>query len=240
MLNDDTAIIIPARIGSQRLHRKLLRSIGDSTIIEWVVQAAFKTGLKNIFVATDSQDIASKLKDYPVRTIMTESTHSSGTDRIHEALSKIDNTEIKYVINLQGDMPFIDSNIILEVIKRLKSTSYEIITPITKIDPKTAKSQSNVKVVVDKFDRAIYFSRSLIPSSAKEFLYHIGIYGFTKLSLDKFVHTPPSSLEQTEKLEQLRAIENGMLIGVCYVDDIPISVDTQEDLDKAISFFNNK
>ncbi len=235
----DVAIIIPARLGSQRLANKPLKMIGDLTMIEHVVKQVQKTGVANLYVATDSEEIASKAQRVGGKYIMTDSDCLSGTQRVYQAFKKLPNHDsINYILNVQGDMPFVDSQAISEVIENLKNSGRDIVTPVTKVDLETISGDSNVKVIIDNNNKALYFSRSLIPHGATEFLYHVGIYGFTALALEKFANLPASYLENTEKLEQLKALENGMDIGVCYVDNVPISVDTAEDLEKAIKFYN--
>lgn len=237
-MHSDVAIIIPSRLDSVRLIKKPLQTIGNISMIEHVLRQVHATGLKNIFVATDSRAIAQKVTNYGGQFILTKPHCPSGTDRVYEAFQCIhDNHNIDYILNVQGDMPFIEPETIITVIENLKKSNYEIVTPVAKIDRQLASSNSNVKVVTDSNNRALYFSRSLIPHGASEFLYHIGIYGFRKTALKKFVTLPPSSLEQSEKLEQLRALENNMSIGICYVNNIPISVDTEEDLNQAIAFY---
>lgn len=234
----DVAIIIPSRLGSERLFQKPLKLIGNYTMIEHMVRQVKKTEVENIFVATDSELIAEKVVESGGRYIMTSPNCLSGTDRVYEAVQALSNDRIEYVINVQGDMPFIEPEAILSVIGKLKNSNFGIVTPVTKVDINLAQSESNVKVVVDNQSRALYFSRSPIPHFAKEFLYHIGVYGFRKNYLESFMKLPQSFLEKNENLEQLRAIENNMDIGICYVEDVPISVDTSEDLNKAIEFYN--
>ncbi len=133
-------------------------------------------------------------------------------------------------------MPFIDEAIIPKIIEGLKTGRFDIMTSVVKVGKDIAGSPSNVKVVIDKNNKALYFSRSLVPSGASEFLYHVGIYGFKAPLLEKFVLLEQSENEKSENLEQLRALDNGMTIGVCYSNEIPISVDTKEDLAKARDF----
>jgi len=120
----------------------------------------------------------------------------------------------------------------------LKTGEYDIVTSGVKIGRDIAQSESNVKVVVDKQGRALYFSRSMIPHGGEEFLYHVGIYGFKSQALEKFIKLEQSNYEICEKLEQLRALENGMKIGVCVSDEIPLSVDTKDDLEKANLYYS--
>ncbi len=237
-MHSDVAVIIPSRLGSVRLENKPLKTIGTMTMIEHVLSQVQQTGLKNIFVATDSEEIAEKVSNLGGQVIFTSPECQSGSDRVYEALNSItDHQNIEYVVNVQGDMPFIEPESIITVIETLKAGRHDIMTPVVKVGIEIANSNSNVKVITDHNDKALYFSRSLIPHGASEFLYHVGIYGFRKAALTKFMSLPPSSLELTEKLEQLRALQNNMSIGVCYVNNIPISVDTQGDLEKAIEFY---
>lgn len=239
--HSDVAIIIPSRLGSVRLARKALEMIGNHTMVEHVARQVKKTGLANIYVATDSQLIADKVTASGVEYIMTSDQTSSGTDRVHEAFQLLANRHsINYIINVQGDMPFVDPATILQVINSLKASPYGIMTPAVKVKLEAVTSSDTVKIVVANNDRALYFSRSLIPHGASEFLYHIGIYGFRKDTLEQFKRIPPSKLEQSEKLEQLRALENNIDIGICYVPNIELSVDVQADLDKARAIHDRK
>lgn len=234
----DVAVIIPSRIGSSRLANKALEVIGDKPMIEHVYSNVAKLGLRHLYVATDSDKISNIIQNIGGKTILTSESCPSGTDRVYEALNKIsDHNKISYVVNVQGDMPFINHHTVLDVIKLLKTSNADITTPVSKVTPEEAYGDSNVKVVIGHDDHALYFSRSMIPHNAIEYFYHVGIYGYTTSALERFVALPSSLLEQTEKLEQLRALENGMKIAVCYTNDIPISVDTIEDLENARSFY---
>jgi len=240
-MHSDVAIIIPSRIGSQRLFEKPLQPIGEFSMIEHVLRQTQLTDLKHIYVTTDSKAIAEKVAQQNGQFIYTDENCPSGTDRVFQAFQKIsDNHNINYILNVQGDMPFVEPEVILNVIESLKKSDYGIMTPVTKVEIEVADSASNVKVITDHQGKALYFSRSLIPHGASEFLYHVGIYGFRKEALIKFMELPISSLEKSEKLEQLRALQNGISIGVCYVDNVPISIDTQEDLDKALAFYSSQ
>ncbi len=242
-MHSDVAIIIPSKLNSVRLYHKPLQLIGNISLIEHVVQQVQLTGLKNIFVALDDQSIADKIAHYDCKAIFTTDNCRCGTDGVYEAFKAIQkDNNFNYIVNVQGDMPFIEPESIITIINNMKSTNCDIVTAAVKVDINIANSNSNsnVKVVVDNHDRALYFSRSIIPFGAREFLYHVGIYGFHKKSLIKFMNLPHSSLELSEKLEQLRALQNNMQIKICYVDNIPISVDTKEDLYKAIEFHKIK
>lgn len=238
MPHSDVAIIIPSRLGSTRLAEKPLKLIGSLSIIERVFTNVKQTNLEHIYVTTDSEKIADKITKLGGKVIFTDSNIPCGTNRVYEAFTKIpDNTNINYIVNVQGDMPFIEPSSIIKAIEELKKSDYDIMTPVVKVGIDVVKDHSNVNAVVDLKGRALYFSRSIIPNGAKDFLYHVGMYVFRKNALKRFVELEPTSLEKIERLEQLRALENGMSIGTCLVDNVPISVDTEEDLIKAIKFY---
>ena len=239
MMHDDVAFIIPSRLGSTRLPKKALARIGGKSMIEHVVSGLKSIAGNNLYVATDSAEIASCVEKAGGIAIMTDEACPSGSDRTFEAFKKLPNHDkIQYIVNIQGDMPFVRAKVISDVVTMLKTDKYEIVTPAVKVGKDIAGSDSNVKIVVDSNNRAMYFSRSIIPHGADEFLYHVGIYGYKKEALEKFINMEPSLYEQIEKLEQLRALEAGMSIGVCLSQEIPISVDTEEDLAKAKDYYN--
>lgn len=236
-MNSDVVVIIPARIASTRLERKVLQVIGDKTMIEHVLSRMKRVQVAGVFVATDSEEIYSLVTETGFSAVMTDKNCLTGTDRVYEAFKKIPNHDkVKYIVNVQGDMPFVDESVIFEIIKGLKNNKFDIMTSVVKIGKDIADFESNVKVVVDKNNKALYFSRSLVPSGAFEFLYHVGIYGFGVQALERFVLLEQTENEKAENLEQLRALDNGMTIGVCHSKEIPISVDTWEDLERAREF----
>ena len=233
-MHSDVAIIIPSRIGSTRLPRKPLAKIGEFTLIEHVVHNLKGIAGNNLYVATDSEEIAELVKAAGAIPIMTDENCPTGSDRVFQAFQKIPGRDkINYILNIQGDMPFIGTSVIMKIIDGLKEGVGEIMTSVVKVGQDVAEISSNVKVVIGNTNQAMYFSRSLVPHGASEFLYHVGIYGFKREALEKFVNLPQGECEKIEKLEQLRALEFGMKIGVCLSDEIPISVDTPEDLEKA-------
>jgi 3-deoxy-manno-octulosonate cytidylyltransferase (CMP-KDO synthetase) len=233
-----TLVIIPSRIGSTRLPRKSLVKIGDKTMVQRVAEMVLQSGLSNIFVATDSEEIASSLQEIGVKSIFTDTNCPSGTDRTFEAWQNLaDKENFEYLINVQGDMPFVSPLIIKEVAEKLWLSNSDIVTPVVRTKKADAEGESNVKVVATLDNKALYFSRSMIPNSAEDYLYHVGVYGYKAKSLETFVKLPASFLEKTERLEQLRALENGMSIEICFVDTIPISIDTQDDLKKALDYY---
>lgn len=236
--NKETLVIIPVRIGSTRLAEKALLDIGGVPMVVRVAKKALDSGLENVYIATDSEKIANVLDEAKVNYVYTDPSCPSGTDRVYQAWQTLSNKEdFKYILNVQGDMPFIESSTIYKVANSLWHSNADILTPVVNVGFKAAEGESNVKVVATIDNKALYFSRSMIPNSSENFLYHVGVYGFKAESLRKFVELPVSFLEKTERLEQLRALENGMSIGLCYVDTIPISVDTKEDYNKAIEYY---
>jgi 3-deoxy-manno-octulosonate cytidylyltransferase (CMP-KDO synthetase) len=237
----DTVIIIPSRIGSTRLAEKPLKIIGNMTMIEHVVMRALESNSGDVFVATDSELIAEKVKSAGGTPIMVTEDLATGTDRVWEALKRIDPAKkIKYVVNLQGDLPLVNPQIIRTLVDTLKSSDADIVTPVIKEDTEHPNNPGNVKAIRGHQNKAIYFSRQHIPSNSDWYWYHIGIYGFKRDSLERFVNLPQSHTELMEKLEQLRAIENGMTIELCEATENAVSVDTQSDLDKVITQYNEK
>ena len=238
MAHSDVAFIIPSRIGSTRLPNKALAAIGGKSMIEHVIARINAGSVNNLYVATDSEKIVEKVKTTGGIAIMTSEDCLTGSDRVYEAFKKIPNNDkIKYIINVQGDMPFVDYRVLKQIIDKLKNSDFDIVTPVVMVGSDIASKSSNVKVVVDINDKALYFSRSVIPHGAEEFLYHVGIYGYRAEALEKFVKLKETQYESVEKLEQLRALENGMRIGIVLSNEIPISVDTYEDLERAREYY---
>ena len=246
-LNQKTAIIIPIRMGSSRLPGKFHADIDGKAMILHIIDRARETNLTNIFVACDHQDHFDLVENYGAKAVMTGTHHQSGSDRVHEALEIIDPSEkFEYIINLQGDIPFVSSDTILSVLSELDSDKEaDISTMLTPLDNLEDLHKKNfVKAVFDINHHALYFSRLAIPfaedKSTTQYYQHIGIYGYRRRSLTKFVYLPESKLEISEKLEQLRALENGMKIKVGFTDDFPISVDVPEDLIIARNYSSNR
>lgn len=236
-------IVIPARYNSQRLKGKVLLELKGKTILEWVLEKASRSKLKDdIVVATEDLKVYEHVEKLGYKCFLTSKEHKSGTDRISEVLSKL--SEYYYIVNLQADEPFIEPKIIDSIFEKLHNDDEtHIVTPIAKIkDVKEINNPNVVKVVFDKNYFAIYFSRSAIPynrSGNAIYYKHIGIYGYKRDSLFNFVNLPTSKLEEIEKLEQLRAIENGLKIRCILVDYSGISIDTMEDLEKAKQMLEN-
>ena len=243
-----TAIIIPSRLGSTRLPNKPLALIHGKTLIQHCYDSAVKANCGDVFVATDDQKIADVINKIGGNVVMTPSDLPSGTDRVWNAYKQIiakSDAKFDCIVNLQGDIPNISPIIIQKTIETLAKTNCDIATATMKISKETAQTPSCVKAVltgVGEFHKALYFSRQTIPYNADVFFEHIGLYVYTPKSLEKFTLLPESLLEKTEKLEQLRALENDMSIFACIVDSSlkPISIDTQDDLNRAIEHLQKK
>jgi 3-deoxy-manno-octulosonate cytidylyltransferase (CMP-KDO synthetase) len=241
-------VIIPARYGSTRFPGKALVEIKGEPMVWQVYLRAMEAGLKNICVATDDSSIFDAVKAKGGNVIMTKSTHLSGTDRCAEVLEIYPSQgNFDFVVNLQGDEPFIDPRQILELCNGLKKN--KITTLVKKIEKKEQLNNPNcVKAVWSKITgEALYFSRYPIPFLRSEeqsdlerqvYYKHIGIYGFDANILKELVKLPPSPLELSESLEQLRWLENGYRISVCETEYESIGIDSPEDL-KALNNYLN-
>ncbi len=237
-------VVIPARFNSSRFPGKPLALIENiPMVIRVYKQASLSKLAEKVIIATDDKRIFECALEYNCNVEMTLDTHESGTDRIAEVALKYD---YNIVVNVQGDEPFIEPEIIDESIKQLQNDlNADIVTPIKKIKNINEVDNPNiVKVVFDNFMYAIYFSRSIIPHyrekiNKKNYFKHIGLYAFRKDALEKFINLPKSNLENIEKLEQLRAIENQMKIKVFITEYESIGIDTPEDL-KNIKLIKNK
>jgi len=239
--------IIPARYASTRFPAKPLADIGGKTMVQRVYEQVKKCkAISEVIVATDHEEIANTIKGFGGNVSMTSEKHQSGTDRCFEALSN-QNEKFDYVVNIQGDEPFINPKQIAEL-TRLLDGNTQLATLVKRIDKEEDIFSPNVvKVVFDKNGKAIYFSRSPIPfdrSTAKSMWYqsenyykHIGIYAYRTNILEKVTKLPVSNLERAESLEQLRWIENGFSIKVSETEYPSIGIDTPEDLEKVKDFY---
>ena len=232
----ETVAIIPARYGSRRFPGKVLADIHGKPLIQHVYErVSLSSAVSSIAVATDDERIAQAVEKFGGRFIMTSPDHKSGTDRIVEA-SKITGGDV--IVNVQGDEPLIEPSVIDAVVEKLAHD--EEIVCSTAAFPCTDKEMYHnpnaVKVVIDLKGRALYFSRSPLPfyrdSDFHKAYIHIGIYCFRRDFLDIYSGLTPSTLETTEKLEQLRILENGYMIGVVVTEYAAIGIDTIEDLEK--------
>lgn len=238
-------IIIPARLNSSRFENKILIDIlGLPMVIRTAKQVS---SFDKVLIATDSQEVINLAKQYGLDAIMTSSEHNSGTDRINEAANKLNLADDEIIINVQADEPFIEIEVIKELKKRVEEVKDKedilISSCYKEISSQVADDPNLVKVVLDELNNAIYFSRAKIPyhrdhSTNSSYFGHLGIYGFTKKSLNKFCTLKASKLENIEKLEQLRALDNGYKIAMVKVDSKSFGIDTQEDLNRALKLFS--
>ena len=236
-------IIIPARLASTRLPNKPLAMIEGKTMIQRVYEQALKANLGEVIIATDGEKIANEIKKFGGKYILTNPDLQSGTDRIYSAY-KLLKQDFDIIVNVQGDLPNIDPNVISECVNLALENDCDIATSASKISDISEINNPNVvKIALAQNSLALYFSRSPIPFSKNindDYFHHIGIYAYKKNSLEKFINLTPSPLEKRESLEQLRALENGMKIAVKIVNAHPLSVDTQEDLDKVINLIKSQ
>ncbi len=204
-----------------------------------VVERAREANLGEPVVATDTQEIIEAVEAYGAKAVMTRIDHESGSDRIWEAVEAIDPTrKADTIINVQGDLPTVEPEIIRQSVLPLEDTNVDIATLATEIIEESEKTNPNVvkaigTPVAKNRLRSLYFSRATAPYGDGPLYHHIGLYAYRRAALEKFVSLPPSQLEQREKLEQLRALENGMRIDIQLVASVPLGVDTPEDLERA-------
>lgn len=233
-------VLIPARMASTRLPGKPLADIGGVPMIVRVWRQAVAAGVGPVVVAAAEREIADAVEAAGGRAVLTAPDLPSGSDRIFAALEALDSrAEHDVVINLQGDLPALDPEAVRAVASALAETGADIATLAAEIDNDADRDNPNVvkPVVAWETDgqrgRALYFTRARAPHGDGALFHHIGIYAFRRGALARFVTLAPSPLERREKLEQLRALEAGMSIAVARVDKVPLSVDTQEDLERA-------
>jgi 3-deoxy-manno-octulosonate cytidylyltransferase (CMP-KDO synthetase) len=242
----DIVILIPARMASTRLPGKALADIAGTPMIVHVLRRAEAAAVGPVVVATDSPEIETAVRNAGGRAVITRGDHASGSDRIFEALGKVDpGRRAAIVVNVQGDLPTLEPSDITASLALLADDAVDIGTAaaeITRLDERD--DASVVKVVGTPVApsrlRALYFTRATAPYGAGPLYHHIGLYAFRRAALERFVKLPPSPLEQREKLEQLRALEAGMRIDVAIVDAIPLGVDTPEDLARARAVLSDR
>jgi 3-deoxy-manno-octulosonate cytidylyltransferase (CMP-KDO synthetase) len=232
-------IVIPARMQATRLPGKPLADIAGTPMIAHVWRRAVAANAGKVIVATDSEEIARAIAAAGGNAVMTRADHASGSDRVFEAVTKADpEGRASIIVNLQGDLPTLDPDLITRCIAPLQTPEVDIATLAAVISEAEERTNPNVVKVVgtpiaaDRL-RAMYFTRATAPSGDGPLYHHIGIYAYRRASLERFVSLPPSPLEKREKLEQLRALEAGMRIDVAIVDTVPLGVDTPADLERA-------
>ncbi|MDH6355983.1 3-deoxy-manno-octulosonate cytidylyltransferase (CMP-KDO synthetase) [Dysgonomonas sp. PH5-45] len=239
--------IIPARYGSSRFPGKPLADMAGKPMIQRVYEQV-KKALNEVWVATDDERIADAVHAFGGNAVMTSTHHRSGTDRCREAFRLINKKDFDVIVNIQGDEPFIQPEQIETLIGCFSSPNVQLATlvkPFTEEDGFDALFNPNSpKVVINKTDEAIYFSRSIVPYirdahhtewlGKHTFFKHIGMYAYRANVLEEITQLPPSSLELAESLEQLRWIENGYKIKVGYTTQETIGIDTPEDMENAL------
>ena len=231
----NSVVIIPARYSSKRFPGKIIADLNGKPVIEHVYQRSIQAELVDrVIIATDDRRIYKKVEDFGGQPVMTSSEHRSGTDRLAEAASEL---AADFIVNVQGDEPLIRPEMIDQAIKILKdSKDAEMATLASPISEIVARKSDRVKVVLDKNNLALYFSRSKIPYYREEdildqnFLQHIGLYVYRKDFLLKYTKLEPTPLEKAESLEQLRALENGYKIKVGITEHHGPGIDRPEDL----------
>lgn len=228
--------VIPARLGSTRLARKVLREIAGKPMVQRVYEAAKRCPLlKDVIIATDAQEVIDLAQSNGWKAQMTSSGHRSGTDRVNEVAQLI---PADVYVNIQGDLPLLRPEQIEALLRPMQRPEVQVSTVKTPCKPEEITNPNAVKVVTDRNGRALYFSRSTIPydrdrTGSIRYFKHLGLYAYRKTALEQFCSLPESKLEAAERLEQLRLLENGIDI---YVEETPfgsVEVDTEDDLKKA-------
>jgi len=246
-------IIIPARMESQRLPDKPMADIGGKPMIVHVMERANDAAIGPVVVAAGDPAIADAVRAAAGRAVLTRPDHASGSDRVFEAFEAIEASgasealessaggegDYDAVINLQGDLPTIEAGTIRAVLEPLADPRVDLATLVAEITDDGERTDPNVVKAAMSFPsggtigRALYFSRATVPAGPGPHYHHIGIYAFRPATLRRFVGLPPGKLEGIERLEQLRALENGMRIDAARVDRVPVGVDTPADLEAA-------
>ncbi len=240
-------IIIPARMASTRLPGKPLADIHGLPMIVQVVRRAEAAQLGPVWVACAESEIAHAVENAGGKAVLTNPAHPSGSDRIFEALQTIDPAgQYDAILNVQGDLPTVEAATIQAIFALLGTPDVDISTAIAPIKEEADRvNPAIVKAVVElpegaRSGRALYFSRAVVPANAGPHYHHIGLYGYRRDALERFVKTPPAVLEQREKLEQLRALALGMRLEAALVAEVPLGVDTPAELALAREMLKGK
>ena len=246
-INKKLIVTIPARLAATRLPNKPLADIhGRPMIVHvWERVVAAIGSVDQVIVAAGDAEIVDVMQSVGGRVVLTDPDLPSGSDRVFRAIQEIekqDGITLEHIINVQGDLPTLATELVKKTADLLQDGS-DMASLVAEIkDPSEIDNPNVVKAIVswdeastvqEKVGRGLYFTRAAAPSGDGPYYHHIGIYGYQRDALEKFVNLPPSTLEKREKLEQLRALEDGMTIRLACVDTIPLGVDTQEDLEKA-------
>lgn len=240
----DVLIVTPARFGSSRLPGKILKPLAGKPVIQHAYEACQKTGLGTVLIATEAPHVVEAVKTFGATAILTSPACQSGTDRVYEAAQ---NRPEEFIINVQGDEPFIRTETVAAVANLLKNDpTCDIATAVFAMaDTAEVDNPNVVKAVLAKDGRALYFSRSRVPYKREKteenlrapYWHHCGIYGYRRAALERFVNLPESPLEKLERLEQLRALEDGMTIKCVEIAPSGPAIDTEADLQAAEQYF---
>jgi 3-deoxy-manno-octulosonate cytidylyltransferase (CMP-KDO synthetase) len=227
-------VVIPARLASTRLPRKMLREIAGRPILAHVYEAVKRSqALSAVIVATDSEEIMQLCRQNGWEAMMTSASHRSGTERVHEVAGRV---SADVYVNVQGDEPMVRPEQLEALLALMADPAVQVGTLKTPAGEKDVDNQNAVKVVTDSQGRALYFSRATIPydrdGTHPRYHKHLGFYAYRKAALDRFCQLPESNLERSERLEQLRFLENGIPIHVAETPFDSIGVDTEEDLQR--------
>ena len=234
--------VIPARLASTRLPRKMLREISGKPLIGFVYEAVRSSPLlADVIIATDAEEIMLVCRAHGWKAEMTSPLHRSGTERVHE-ISQRESADV--YINVQGDEPLVRSQQIETLLRVMANPAAQVGTIMTPAAELDIPNPNAVKVVTDLQGRALYFSRATVPFDRDgirpKYFKHLGLYAYRKAALDKFVLLPESSLEKSERLEQLRFLENGISIFVGETPHDSIGVDTEEDLERVTELLHTR
>ena len=234
--------VIPARLNSTRLPRKMLREIAGKPLVGWAYEAALSSPLlAEVIIATDSEEIMEACRRHGWNARMTSSTHRSGTERVQEVSNSM---AADVYVNIQGDEPLIRPEQIASLLDVMKGPAVEVGTVKTPCPLEDVRNPNAVKVVTAPDGRALYFSRATIPfdrdRTGPRYFKHLGLYAYRKSALDLFVSQPESTLEKSERLEQLRFLENGISISVGETPYDSVGVDTEEDLQRVAEILESR
>jgi 3-deoxy-manno-octulosonate cytidylyltransferase (CMP-KDO synthetase) len=235
--------VIPARLSSTRLSRKVLREIAGRTMVEWVWHAASASGMMDpVMVATDAEEVAGVCRERGIPVILTSPDCASGSDRVREVARQVD---ADIYVNIQGDEPTLMADFFPPLIALFDRPEVQVATLAVRCAAEEIANPNAVKVVTAKDGRALYFSRATIPfdrdgAGFAGYRKHLGIYAYRKAALERFAELPPSWIEQVERLEQLRLLDNGIDIYVAAAPRDTVGVDTEEDMKLAEAILKSR
>jgi 3-deoxy-manno-octulosonate cytidylyltransferase (CMP-KDO synthetase) len=234
--------VIPARLASTRLPRKMLREIAGKALVGWVYEAVRSCRLlADVVIATDSEEILSVCRRHGWNAQMTAGEHRSGTERVQE-VSRREAADV--YLNIQGDEPLVQAEQIATLLGVMENPAAQVGTVMTPCAPIDLRNPNAVKVVSAPDGRALYFSRATIPfdrdGAGPRYYKHLGLYAYRKAALDQFVALPESRLEKSERLEQLRFLENGFAIYIAETPHDSVGVDTEEDFERVVAILSRR